>query len=125
MGYLPRQIPRYTDFPRTNTSAIGEERKQLGICKKKIPLLSTNQKTAFTYKVALWKNYHNVGTIPKSNIKIVDRFKINTPNTQIHDPSLVWLGTGTSVKSGEVKLALCSHTSHLSEFNPIFFSTIF
>jgi hypothetical protein len=32
--------------------------------------------------------YHTVGTIPKANIKIVERGKINTPNTQIHD--LAW-----------------------------------
>jgi hypothetical protein len=31
------------------------------------------------------KNYYTVGAISKSNIKIVERGKINTPNTQIHD----------------------------------------
>jgi len=36
------------------------------------------------------KNNDTVGTIPKSNIKI------DTPNTQIYDHSLFWLGTGTS-----------------------------
>jgi hypothetical protein len=30
----------------------------------------------------------NTGTIPKSNIKIVERGKINTPNGYIHDRSL-------------------------------------
>ena len=30
----------------------------------------------------------NVGTIPKSNIKIIERGKINTTNIQIHDHSL-------------------------------------
>ena len=30
--------------------------------------------------------YHTVGTIPKSNIKIVERGKIDTFNTQIHVP---------------------------------------
>jgi len=36
------------------------------------------------------KNTHPpFGTIPKSNIKIVERGKINTPNTQIyHDRSI-------------------------------------
>jgi len=48
-----------------------------------------------------------VRTIPKSNIKIVDRGKIDIPNTQIHDLSLSWLGTGTSITSGSVKLVLC------------------
>jgi len=45
-----------------------------------------------------------VGTIPKSNRKIVKREKIDIPNTQIHDCSLLCLGTGTSIKSGGVKL---------------------
>jgi hypothetical protein len=35
--------------------------------------------------------------IPKSNIKIVGKGKIDTPNTQIYDHSLSWLGTGTSI----------------------------
>jgi hypothetical protein len=46
------------------------------------------------------KKYHTVETIPKLNIKIVERGKIDTPSTQIHDPSLSWLGTGTLIKSG-------------------------
>ena len=45
---------------------------------------------------------HSVGKIPKSNIKIVEKGKIDTPNTHIHDRSLPWLGTGTSIKSGGV-----------------------
>jgi len=48
------------------------------------------------------------GTIPKFNIKIVQRGKIDTPNTQIHDRSLPWLGRGTSIKSGGAKLVLCA-----------------
>ena len=42
--------------------------------------------------------------IPKSNIKIVGKGKIDTPNTQIYDHSLSWLGTGTSIISGGAKL---------------------
>jgi len=52
------------------------------------------------------KEYHNVGLILKSNIKIVERDKIDTPCTQIHDGSLSWLDTGTSIKSDGVKLVL-------------------
>ena len=47
--------------------------------------------------------------------------KIDTPNTQIHDSSLCGLGTGTSIKSGEVMAVLwpklplsvrrCAHAS--------------
>ena len=44
------------------------------------------------------EKYHTVGTIPKSNIKILERGKIDTPNTQIQDRSLSWFGTGTSIK---------------------------
>ena len=31
------------------------------------------------------KKYHTVGTIPKSNIEIIERGNFYTPNTQIHD----------------------------------------
>ena len=44
---------------------------------------------------------HIVTTVPKSN-----RGKIDTPNPHIHDRSLPWLGAGTSVKSGGIKLVL-------------------
>ena len=39
-----------------------------------------------------------------SNIKVVERDKIDISNTQIHDRSLSCLGTGTSIKNGGVKL---------------------
>jgi len=48
------------------------------------------------------KKYHTVGTIPKPTIKIVERCKIDTPNTQIHDRSLYRHFN----KSGGVKLFL-------------------
>jgi hypothetical protein len=35
-------------------------------------------------------------------IKIVKRGIIETPNTKIHDRSHSWLGTSTSIKSGEI-----------------------
>jgi len=44
------------------------------------------------------KKYHTVGTVPKSNRKIVERCKIETPNTQIHDLSLSWFIIDTSIK---------------------------
>jgi hypothetical protein len=46
------------------------------------------------------KKYHTVGTIPKSNIKIVERGIMYIPNTQMHDRLLSWLDTGTSIISG-------------------------
>jgi len=44
--YLPSQIPRYTEFPRTNSPVMGEKAEKTRNWWK-IPLLSTNQKTAF------------------------------------------------------------------------------
>jgi hypothetical protein len=63
------------------------------------------------------KKYHTVGPIPKSNIKIVERGKIDSPNTQIHDCSLSWLplGTCTLIKSGGVRRVLWVQTSPVSE----------
>jgi hypothetical protein len=40
--------------------------------------------------------YLTVRTIPISNGKILGN--IDTPNTLIHNHSLSWLGTGTSIK---------------------------
>ena len=59
------------------------------------------------YTVRTILKYYTVRTILKSNIKIVGRGKIDTSNAaQIHDHSLSWLGTDTSIKSGGVKLVL-------------------
>ena len=49
---------------------------------------------------------HTVGTLPKSNRKIVERRKIDNLNTQIHDRSLSRLGTYTLRKSAVVKVVL-------------------
>jgi hypothetical protein len=46
-------------------------------------------------------------------MKIIERGKIDTPNPQIHDCSLSWLGIGTSIKCGRGKLVLWA--SPLSE----------
>jgi hypothetical protein len=59
--------------------------------------------------------YHTVGTVPKSNRKIVERDKIDTSNTQIHDLSLFWLATGTPMKSCGVKLVLWPQASSIRE----------
>ena len=56
--------------------------------------------------------YHTVGTVQKSNRIVVEKDKLDTPNThrvrvRIHDPcdrSLYLLGTGTSINNGGVKL---------------------
>ena len=41
----------------------------------------------------------NTAIVPKSNRKIVDRIKIDSPT---HDGSISWLGTCTSIKGGMV-----------------------
>ena len=50
------------------------------------------------------KKYHIVGTTPNSNRKIVERGKIKTSNTQMHNRLVICLATGTSIKSVGVKL---------------------
>jgi hypothetical protein len=54
--------------------------------------------------------YHTVGKITKSNIKI------DTANTQIHDRSLSWLGTDTSINSGGVKIILIKAESRYAQY---------
>jgi hypothetical protein len=43
--------------------------------------------------------WHAVGTVQKSDRKIVVRVKINIPNTQIQERSPSSLGTNTSIPS--------------------------
>jgi hypothetical protein len=69
------------------------------------------------------KKYHSVGTITKSNIKIVGRDKIITLNTQRHDRSLSWLGTCTSIKNDWVKVVFWTRTFDL--YYPINLVTTF
>ena len=58
--------------------------------------------------------YVTIGTIPKSNIEIVERGNIDTTNIQIHYHSLSRLGTGTSITSGGVRLAIWAHIFHFT-----------
>ena len=53
--------------------------------------------------------------VSKSNIKIVERGKIDICNTPMHDLSHSLHGTGTSIKSVGYKLVLWAQTSTLSE----------
>jgi len=50
----------------------------------------------------LHKQKTTVCTSTKAIREILERGKINTPITQIHDRPLSWLSTGTSIKSGRV-----------------------
>ena len=56
------------------------------------------------------KNCHTV-----KDRTIVEREKIDTPNTQIHYISLSWLGAYSSIESGGLTLVLWSQTSPLGE----------
>ena len=67
------------------------------------------------YKENQITNYHTVELIAKSNIKITERGKFDTPNTQIHDHSLSSLCTGTP-KKWWVKLVTVSIKSGLPSF---------
>jgi len=53
------------------------------------------------------KKYHTVRTILKSNIKILERDTIDTPDTHIPDRSLSWLCTDTSIKRCMVSNVCC------------------
>jgi hypothetical protein len=61
------------------------------------------------------KKYQSVWTVHKSNRKFIERGKIDSPNTHVHDHSLSWLGTGTWIKSGRVKIVLWTQIYPLSE----------
>ena len=52
------------------------------------------------------KKYLTHETVPQSSNKVVKRGKIGMPNKQIYDRHLSGHGTGTSIKSGGVKLVL-------------------
>ena len=66
-----------------------------------------NPNPSTTY-VINWKTkkYYTVETVPNTIKKILERRKIDTSSTQIHDHLLSWLHTITSVKSGDIKLVL-------------------
>ena len=56
---------------------------------------------SFILKKKKKKKYHTVGTAPKSNIKIVEKGKIDIPqHAYIQNRPTTLLGTGTSNKSG-------------------------
>jgi hypothetical protein len=54
----------------------------------------------------------NAGKVLKCNRNILEISKFDTPNTQIHNRSLSWLGTDTSVKSdGAIVVLLAQNLS--------------
>jgi len=52
------------------------------------------------------KEYHTLGTVPKSNRSKIVETKLISPNTPIYVPSLSRLGTCTSITGGVVKVCL-------------------
>ena len=69
----------------------------------------TIEKENEKHKIAYCQNNFDI------QYQIVEKGKIDTSNKQIPDHSLSWLGTGTSIISGRVKLVLWAQTSPLSE----------
>ena len=65
-----------------------------------------------------WKRtlYNIIEAVLISNYKITERGKSNTSNNQINDRATSWLGRGTSLKFGDIKIILWAQTS-LSERN--------
>jgi hypothetical protein len=80
------------------------KKKYYNILLREKQLLELSYRTS--YKIFKKQKYHTVGTIPKSERKIVERDKIDSPNTQIHECSLSWLATGTSMKKKWLRFKL-------------------
>ena len=72
--------------------------------------------------------YHTVGTILKFKRKIVGilyRGKIDILSTHIHDHSLSWLSTGTSITSDGVKIVnVCGCRIFVTTIVPAYFINI-
>ena len=81
--------------------------KKILFCKKISTLLVINKMKN--------KAYDTVGIVLKFNRKMVEKGNIDTHNTQMHDRSLSWVGRGTEINSGGVRLALWSQTFLISE----------
>ena len=77
------------------------------------PVKNENSNNACICGVLKWITRNT--TLLHFNKKIVERGQIEATNTQIHDRSLFWLGTDTSIKSGGVKLVLLVKTFLLME----------
>jgi hypothetical protein len=60
------------------------------------------------------KKYYTVGTVPKSNRKIVERNK-TISLSEMHNLSLSSVGTGTPIKHGAAKLILWTQLFPVSE----------
>jgi hypothetical protein len=101
----------------------GKNYHTVGTVPKTTTLLEQFQKLPHCWNSST--NYHTVGTVPQTTtlleqfqklphcwnsskilIKIAERGKIDTLSTQIHDRTPSCLGTGTSIKSGGIKLFL-------------------
>ena len=71
----------------------------------------------YTHPLALCICSQTIGTVTKSNRKIIERGKIDTPETQIHDCSFSWF---CSCTCGKVKLVLWTIISPLNEMVRLF-----
>ena len=87
-------------------------------------VVSSTSRLSLLLVILLYVTLENVSLILKSTRKIVERIKIDNPSTQMHDCWLSWLGTGTLIKRGGVKLVfmdpsqmiqLCKCFPHVSK----------
>ena len=63
--------------------------------------------------------YHTLRTVPIFNRQIVENIKIHITNTEMHDRSLLRLGTGTSITNGWELLTLPEHRSSPPGFSGV------
>ena len=80
--------------------------------KKNTHKTKTNKK----HQHSKYKTENTVGIPTKSNRTIIEKSKSDTSNTQMHDRSFFWFGTGTSMKSGGVMTCLIQNVFPLFKF---------
>jgi hypothetical protein len=69
--------------------AISLKKKKFKLCLNKLNVLAVSQQIKYRDNKIKNKNH----TVCKLNIKIMERSKMDTPSTQIHDRSPSWLDT--------------------------------
>jgi hypothetical protein len=92
-----------TNINKTNDHLLPELIKLKAIKMERFKLFLCDIFEKLKYKIHV---YYTVWTILKSNIKIVERGKVDTLTHTHTRPLTFSLGAGTSIKSGGVKLVL-------------------
>jgi hypothetical protein len=82
-------------FPNLNLQHITSEINPLQLCIIPGNIKNTLNSTKLN---EIKRIYHTVGTVPKSNGKIIERCKIDAYDIHIHDHLLSYIGTVISIK---------------------------